>query len=305
MLKSMRFQKFSLLLAALLLVLSFVSADVLVSIGPRDFGEEVRTLYLNEVAFYDITVFNDSTLQADRLSLKIVCDPSLALLEAGEESVMLVKTIDSIEAGEKVHIYVKAKVVGKEAESYNLGVHYGFNEFNHFSSTLIRVAESPVIVKAGLKKTALSLDEKNSLNFELKNTSDSPVNGIKVWVLETSAIDSESEDFFLETLAAGEACSDKELVFLPGSMSGDSEVVLVVEFFDELGKHSIEKNFSFKVQAQDNTLTYLLIVLVVLIVLSFLAKGRKKKEKPKFEAPAVRETEPEEKENKTEKGSQQ
>ena len=305
-LKLTHFQRFSILFVLVLLALPFACASVLVSISPREFEGDTITLYPDETAYYEITVFNDSAAAVPSIHLKVVCDDSLALLEGTEESTMLLREVTLLESGEKEQVYIKVKALEANAESYNIGVHYGEEQYNHFSATFLNVEESLLEINTSLEKTALGFGEKNAVKLELKNKSDFSLRNVRARIQYSAVIDSDGTELFLKELEPGARHSDREFLFSSHVRPGESGVVvLAVEFSDSLGLHKLEKRFSFEVQEKNVVIYYILGILLLLVVLSLLTKGKRAEKKPTLEEPVLKELGAEEGEKKEENSSQQ
>jgi len=274
----------------LLLLCSAASAEILVSVSPKQPGVETLQLYLDESAEYEINVLNSGGEAAKGIVLEVNPSDGLKLLDQGIEKSALGLEIESLEAGQRETFLVKVKPVELSAKKLFLYVDYGVRSYTHGIVTFLTVVENPLQVNASLSKTALDVGEEAFLKLSLKNNGTEPLRNIRAELLAFQGLESMGGVVELASLAPGEGYEAKEMVFRADpSTSGKSPLELVVSFEDSLGNHVLEKNFFVEIQSREIVLYLMGGIIVLLVVVVLLSRKGNSGHVKKLEKPVLQE----------------
>ncbi len=284
--------KIGLVLLLLALFCSMVSAEIFVSVSPKQPGIETLQLYLDESAEYEITVFNSGTEPVMGIVLKVEPSDGLKILDKGLEKNVLPLEVEFLEPNQQETLLVRVKPVELSAKQLVLYVGYGIRAYTHGDVTFLSVAETPLQINASLSKTALDVGEEAFLKLSLKNNGSEPVTKIKAELLAFQGIESMDGAVELASLAPGEGYEAKEMVFRADpSTSGKMPLVLLVSFEDSLGKHVLEKNFFVEIQRREIIIYLMAGIVVLLVVVVLLSRKGDSAHVKKLEKPMVQEIE--------------
>ncbi len=267
---------------AILLFLSFsttANAYVAVEILPENPKLKVLRLYPEETGSYIIRVINTENTLIESLSLKVTVSESLAIVKGLKTASYEVLQLKDILPGEAREIKVKVKPVEELKEGVEkrvITVYYGSEAYTGFSGTYVEVMESPLEIKADLKKPTINKGETNEVSVELKNVSQERIENIRVMLRTPENFQVKEHDYNLAYLNPGDSFK-KTFSFSPEpSIVGRQYIALIVEFEDSYGTHFIEKNFAVDVQDKALGATILLAIIVALVVVYLMIKGQKK-----------------------------
>jgi len=282
----------STLLVFLLLFCSFANASLLVDVSPKDPSAQALSLYLNEIADYELTVLNAGPGTVSNILVKVSSSEGLKIIDSGIEKPGFAFTIDSIESGSKETVLLKLKPTELSAKKLFLYVDYGVGEYTHLSATYLGVEPSPLQIESSLSKTALDFGEEGQVSLSLKNAGNQPIQNINAELLVFSGLESMNGKLSLESLAVGEGYDAKEFVFRadPGT-TGNLPLVMRISFEDSLGRHVLEKSFSVEIQSKQAVLYLIIAVIILLIAVAIISRGRESKPVQKLEKPLVQEIE--------------
>jgi hypothetical protein len=279
-------------LLVLLLFCSAASAEILVTVSPKQPALETLQLYLDESAEYEITVLNSGPEAVQGIVLEANPSDGLKVLDQGLEKTVLPLKIESLDLNQKETFLLRVKPVELSAKKLFLYVGYGVRAYTHGVVTFLAVVENPLQVNASLSKTALDVGEEAFLGLSLKNNGPEPITNIKAELLAFHGLESMDGAVELASLAPGEGYEAKEMVFRADpSTSGKMPLVLIVSFEDSLGKHVLEKNFFVEIQSRETVLYLMAGIVVLLIVVALLSRKRDSVHVKKLEKPVVQEIE--------------
>ena len=284
--------KIGFVLLLLALFCSMASAEILVSVSPKQPGIETLQLYLDESAEYEITVLNSGTEPVVGIVLKAEPSDGLKILDKGLEKNVLSMEVESLGPSQQETFLLKVKPVELSAKQLVLYVGYGLRAYTHGSVTFLSVAETPLQVNASLSKMALDVGEEAFLKLSLRNNGSEPITNIKAELLAFQGIESMDGAVELASLAPGEGYEAKEMVFRADpSTSGKMPLVLLVSFEDSLGRHVLEKNFFVEIQSREIIIYLMAGIVVLLVVVVLLSRKKDSAHVKKLEKPLVQEIE--------------
>ena len=266
-------------LFAVLMFAATAGAQVYVNISPMD-AEGVLELYPNEVATYEIVVFNSTPETIENFNIRVSVDEGLAIVDGLEERTMKSFKVGSLDTGRSETLRVKVKVLQSRTEQYYISANSGFEKYTNVEATYLTVRENDVQVNTRISKSALNIGEENSVFLDIKNNSEGEVHDIVALLLVPRGIKNISDKLELSALAAGEGFTDKEFKFLPepGTV-GEKTLVLRVSYVLDDKTHLIEKTFDLEIQNRDIILYIIIILILVLVVMSLMTRKKSKRKK--------------------------
>ncbi|MCD6247339.1 MAG: hypothetical protein J7J87_02820 [Candidatus Diapherotrites archaeon] len=275
---SMSFKSLAFVLCLLLLGLS-VNAYLTAEIVPKNTNAKVLELYPDEIGEYEIKVTNTSAETIELVNIKVDVSDSLALIRGLETRGYETEALRAILPNEERSMSIIIKPLNKlrKKEEKNLiTVYYGTDRYTHFTGTYVEVIESPLEVKAYLKKPTMNKGEENYVEVEIKNKSGEQIKGVEISLLTPTNFDVKEKDYNIVYLNPGDSFK-KSFYFSPApTVVGTQYVALRIEFEDARGKHILEKNFTVEIQDKAIGASILLAIIIALILVYLMTKKQKK-----------------------------
>ncbi len=269
-----------LVLCFFLLLFCLASAQLMVSLTPKDKGKETMQLYLDELADYELTVYNNRAQALYNLVLEVSSSEGVILFGQGKQSGNIIYRIESIGPGEKRTMFLTAKIVKPSEENLLLTVHYGVETFAHSITTYLNYRKSTLNIDAGLEKPVVCPGEKTAALLFIQNNSEQPVTNFRAELLLAGDLENLSQPLIVPSIRAGQSIEEKRFPFKPGITSGDYPIKLLISFEDSNGKHVIEKRFPFRIRrTEEEAILYVVILIIAILIAIALLGGRKKQDK--------------------------
>lgn len=273
-----KFRGLALALCLLLLAIS-VNAYITAEIIPTNTESNVLKLYPDEIGKYEIRIINTSAETIELVSAKVVVSNSLAIIKGLETRSYDAFALRALLPNEERSMEVVIKPLNKlrkKEESSIITLYYGTDTYTHFTGTYLEVIESPLEVKADLKKPTMNKGEENYIEVEMKNKSAEQIKNVKISLLVPTNFDANEKDYNIAYLNAGDSFK-KSFSFGPDpTIVGTQYIALKIEFEDARGKHILEKNFAVEIQDKAIGASILLAIIIALILLYLLTRRRKK-----------------------------
>lgn len=258
--------KISVLLIALILMLTFTPASILATMQT-----DKTILAENEIALLTIKIHNDSPEEAKNIILSLKGDEAIRFLEDGEENITIAKQIDQINPKETKEIQIKIKSISSKKPNSNIYLYYGTsNPPTTAAVTSIETKESPIVVSTNFEKKTVESDEIVSIEFKLTNNSEENITRVGVEMIPPRNYQLITLPIFAEVIPSGAAIEQKFEAKIPFDAKGEQKITLAYGYFDDANTpHYFEKNFTTTI----NKTNYQLIALIafgVLVVALYL-----------------------------------
>ena len=277
-LNSADFRSLAFVLCLLLLGLG-VNAYLTAEIVPKNTSVKVLELYPDEIGEYEIKVTNTSAETIELVNIKVVVSDSLALIRGLETKSYEIAALKAILPNEERSIGIVIKPLSnlkKKDEKDLITLYYGTEKYTHFTGTYVEVIESPLEIKADLKKPTMNKGEENYIEVEIKNKSTEQIKGVEISLLTPTNFDVKDRDYNIVYLNPGDSFK-KSFSFSPDpTIIGTQHIALRIEFEDARGKHLLEKNFTVEIQDKAIGASILLAIIIALILVYLMTRKQKK-----------------------------
>jgi len=266
--------------AAFLVLIPAVFGYVSVEIFPVE--GEVLTLYPQEKAQFKIIATNLGMETIAKFSISCFAEEGVFILEDSQKAQSKSWSLENLEAGgrKEISFFVKPAEAGTGEEEKKLTVYYGTETYTNYTGTHLNVTASPLLVEVSLEKPSMRSDEENSVLLTLQNKGKTPIANITGELILPQEVKCSQQSFSINKLdpeagtQPGERVENKKFPFtISGELEGEGTIIVRVQFEDEKGVHTVEKDISFSVQ--DKTMILYLIVLVVLLLVIIALVSRR------------------------------
>ncbi|MEM4598886.1 MAG: hypothetical protein QW400_04340 [Candidatus Diapherotrites archaeon] len=237
-----------------------------------------KGLYIDEIRQYEIRIMNLGDSEIKNPVLKVGTSGNLVLVENLGEKTELIEELDPLAPKAIKKIYVKLKPVEKIKAGQRenlLNVYYGDGEYENYAGMRLFIADSPIEVKASLKKQVMGKGEDNRLDLEIKNKSNGEVlEDISLSIEISEGLEIKEKQQKISPIGVGELVR-KSFYFssLPESL-GQQKISATISFKDSSGTHLLEKNLV--VEVQDVGFDVLVMTtIILLIIIVYIAMKRK------------------------------
>ncbi|MEM0360523.1 MAG: hypothetical protein QXK06_04280 [Candidatus Diapherotrites archaeon] len=266
-------------------------AEISASIRPKS-NQEVLELYPFESGILVASFRNNGDTPETNISVKWEAGEGLAICNnTSGSSDYFVSTINSLLPGEEKRFEVKVKPVAQRSAARGkmlVSVLYGKGSYDYYAGTHVQLREPVLQFDASLDGKKLKPGSQGSVWFSLKNVSESEIRVKNArLVLPSYFYEGGKAGIGTTVLASGGKTEGKLEFGTEKNCSGENTIVLVVEFDDAFGLHSLEKDFNVECRTPEYGLLPYIALVVLLIIFLFYVKQRefeKKKSQSKGKA---------------------
>lgn len=273
------------------LFFSFVSAELLVGISPKELSLDQPYLYSGETADFVVSVFNDSNTPVNDIVLKIAVFDGLYILEQENELQQVVRKADSVAQLERKRFFFTVKAGGKPKQDARIVVNYGSGaNFSSSVSSVVGIIESPLLLDARVLRSDIGVGGKTSIAVTARNVGKAKLENVFFELVLPAGVYALSPPMAVQELSPGDALIDKGFGFeFDPAISGPKEIVLRVTFLENSLKRTVQKSFIVTASAFNPVLAGILAVIVLLVLAAVFSRSRKQKkakEEKRTESPA-------------------
>ncbi len=255
-------------IAALLLLSSFASAALNVSIEPVG----AARLYQHEVKYFRVSVENASDSIAKNIEVELSAPAQVSFPIDGVDGQRRHFTFLSILPRMKETRDFDVKALDAAAGTVQLSAEADESGQKYSASAAIEILPSAISFSVVPPKSAVKVGENSSAVFSVSNDSNSAVSALRVEVFSPDGAPVEGTPFEKDSLAANESLS-QSIGFRLGREPRSDALLMRLFFDDELGTHVLEKPLRFETDSK-GLYAVILAALVLLVVLwHFHKKG--------------------------------
>jgi len=263
----------------LLIILLNVNAYITAEIVPKNNEAKILELYPDEIGEYRIIITNTSEKTMALVNLKVVVSDTLAIIKGLEAKNYETAVLRSLSPNEhrSLDIFIKPQnKLEKKDEKNIITLYYGEDKYTLFTGTYVEVVESPLEIKADLKKPTMNRGEKNYVEVEIKNSSGEHIKNVRISLLTPPKIDVRERDYNIAYLNPNDSFK-KSFYFSPDpTITGTHYIALRIRFEDARGRHTLEKNFVVEIQDKAIGASILLAIIIALILVYLMTRKQKK-----------------------------
>jgi hypothetical protein len=270
---------------AFILFFGLAAAEISVLVRPA-FGEKALQLYPYETGTLVTSVKNTGEETEGGISIKWNADEGLAISEGiGGVSDYFASSVESLGSGEEKLIEIKVKPVDSKANKGTrlLSVSYGSSgSYEYFAGTYVTVLEPVLQASASLAEKTVKPGSSGEISLSLKNISEKEIKIKSAGLVLPPYFFAEAGTGLGETImATGDEIKGKQFGFgTESACTGTGTALLRIEFEDELGIHTIEKDFSVECRGVDyGLLPYIAFVILLILVLFYVKQKEYEKKK--------------------------
>ena len=237
----------------------------------KNFSFETISFQLEIFGSQYVKLFDENGLVADKKIIDVYD------FEPGQAKTIEVVFVTLVDAPEGTH-YVNAKILGK----------------SEFIGSEMTITKSPLQINYSIEKNALRYGDLNTIVLDFKNLSDENIRNISTTIklgnafnVDSSKSDCGKEEAIILLLEKdlSDSSVQKKFCFKALQVSGNFPIVVETVFDDELGNHSVSKEFMVNVKTDSSSflLVAAMVLLGILGILTIKAKNDDEKIKRQFE----------------------
>lgn len=291
----MNHKKIFLTVFFLFFLFSFCSAEIFVSISPKEKTREILLLYPEETGVLELSVLNSGSAPA-KIVLKISAEDSIVFLEKENELTGISRTVE-LSAGEKTVFELDIKALKQTDKKQLISVQFGVEEFSQSVTTMARIIPSPI----SFETTEPDIENRNSGKFKAKiiNNSNETIQNLKLVAIPQIGLDSNPADFFQISELAPKERIEKEFSFYFNLNSQEQKTIfLQASFQDSNGFHILQRNIKAQYSLFPDVLVFSFALLIVIAIAYLLLAIFKKKESSEEKKKNKKKEEPKKEEKK-------
>jgi hypothetical protein len=274
--------KIKFLFLLFILLISFVSADVLVN--TKIDKEEITN---NEVALLTVKVVNDSTENLENYVIRIETTDNLVLLK--NEQSIYAEVIEEINAGEVLELKYPFKAVSTGSDQGRVFAYYG-EEGEFAAGTFVNIKSTNILIKTNARKVVDEEGQKIIVDFEAQNYSNEPIFNLGAEVIAPEGFEILSQPIMIPVLEDANVYRTSFEILSPLRVVGDQRILVSYGYFDENIPHYFEESHIVSFEDSNRFLLagigFIVLVIAILIYMSKTnapqdIKGTKEKEAEK------------------------
>ena len=270
----MKSLSYTAILICLVLCIALVNANVL--FGPS-IDKEVLTK--NEVAFLDVTIYNDNNFEVKDF-LRLEASDNIAFLES--DDLIFLQEFGPIKPYEKEVLRVKIKAKNTKTNEGRVYGYYGLNsngDAQYAFVARVQIEERPIFIESKTQKIITSTGETITTTVKMINYKKEPLYNVAFEMKAPNAFEIKTAPLFFEQVDPEETVTGTFEIQPPIETLGKQKVILAYGYFDTNGPHYFEESFDLDFSQGDSRLLLGVVGIIVLIVAIFLYMSSKKENK--------------------------
>jgi len=276
--KSMKVKSLSYATVVVFMILCIATVNASVLFGPSIDKETITT---NEVAFLNVTIYNDNNFDVTDY-LRLESSDNISFLEFDEK--IILQEFGPIKPYEKEVLKIRIKANNTKSTE---GLVYGYYSLNQSGDAKyafvgrVDIEERPIFVESKTEKKITSTGEIITTKVKMVNYTKEPLYNVAFEMKAPSGFEIKTEPLFFEQVDPEEMVEGIFEIYPPIETLGKQQVILSYGYFDTNGPHYFEESFDLEFNQLDNRLLLGIVGIIVLAIAIFLYMGSKKS-KPKI-----------------------